>query len=152
MLVIGGLLTSGFLFLVGATVVAVLADTTPTAPDFDELALPAGIAVIDSRQVCDPQRGCDGYDVLVDYPGLSGNGALQMVVSALRADGWADNGPCASAVCLGHDDLRSHVGRWTAVEGDALPMLRNAVETRQLDPEQLVYIRFFRCGVLEACG
>ena len=143
---------SGFMFLVGATVFAVLAGTSPTAPDFDMLALPEGIEVVDSRQICDPERGCDGYDVLVDYPGLSGNGALQMVVSALRADGWADNGPCDASACLGHENLRSHVGPWTSVDGDALPMLRNAVETKGLDPEQLVYIRYFRCGVLEECS
>ena len=108
--------------------------------------------VVDSRETCDAEVGCDGYDLLVDYPGAQADEALDMVVNALRRDGWADNGPCASETCLGRADLRTHVEAWRDLNGEGSPLLQVAVEQKELDMDRLVYIRFYRCDVLEACG
>jgi len=150
MAAVGASLLALFLTLVGATISAVANEPIPEAPDLRLLSLPDDADIVDSRTTC-VRRGCDGHDLVVAYPESRPDEAIGMVADSLRIAGWTDRSGCGVDVCLAHGDLRARFQPWSEVDADIAPTIhaRSGVAVHE---GGLVYIRFFRCGLVEDCA
>lgn len=150
MVAVGASLLAIFLTLVGATISSVLNDPVPEAPDLRLLALPVEADIVDSHTTC-VRRGCDGHDLVVAYPDSRPDDAIGMVADSLRTAGWFDRPGCGVDACLAHGDLRARFQPWSEVDPAVAPNI-HADGGVTVHEGGLVYIRFYRCGLVEDCA
>lgn len=150
MLVIGVLMLGSFLIVATSMVAAVIADDRPTLPDVDLLALPAGIEVLDSHSTCDASE-CDGYGLVLDQPGVAADQVIEQVAESLRGDGWLTRVCGLGETCLRKDGLGVMLAPWSMIDDTLNAPIRASLEEQGIDQENLVYLRYHRCGDLHPC-
>jgi len=150
MLVIGLLMLAGFLAVAVSMIAAVAIDDRPPMPDMEALALPDGVAVIDSHASCDASE-CDGYGIVVDRSGAAAEDVIYLVESTLRSKGWW-GGECPQGeVCLRRGELGVVLVPWVAVDDTVATAIRTELTAEGVDQGALVYVLYHRCGVLHPC-
>ncbi|MFH1105101.1 MAG: hypothetical protein V1757_09225 [Actinomycetota bacterium] len=151
MLAVGLALFAGFVVIAIGTVISVGKSGTET-PELTDLALPAGVAIVDSHSTCDASA-CDGLGLVVDRDGLEVGEMRDVIAERLRMDGWTDDSLCEPLVtCLERDDLRVEIEPWVDLEESVAPAMRTSLIESGIDQTDLVYVGYYRCGVLRACG
>lgn len=141
-----------FTVLALGTIVAVMADDTPPAPELEELPILAESEVVDSIATC-TDAACDGFGVLLmdrdlDAPMLTGR-----LIRLWRSEGW-ETVSCqdSGTLCLAEDDYRISVLPWDQVDPVLAPTLVEGVADRGLDRSRLLYVHYYRCGSIYPCG
>jgi hypothetical protein len=149
-LVLGLGLIGGFVAVIVATIISV-GTSPPESPDLEDLALPVSVQVVDSHATCDASA-CDGYGLVVDRDGMAVTEMATNIADRLRIDDWVDDAPCdEGAVCLQRDDLRVEIRPWLDVPESVAPAMRASLTESGVDQARLVYVAYYRCGVLRSC-
>ncbi len=69
-----------------------------------------------------------------------------------RSLGWSRTGCIDDGeICFADDDLWISVRTWDRVDPTFAPTFVEEVADRQLDPHRLLYIHYFRCGIIHDC-
>ena len=149
--VLGLALLGGFVAIVVGTILSV-GSSKSESPELGDLALPVSVDVIDSHATCDASA-CDGFGLAVDRDGMDVAGMEQAIAERLRLDGWSDESACpASVICLERDDLRVEILPWSNLDESVAPTMRDSLTESGVDQTRLVYLSYYRCGVLRACA
>jgi hypothetical protein len=149
--VLGLALLCGFVAIVIGTILSV-AVSRPDTPDIEDLALPAGVDIVDSHTTCNASA-CDGIGVVVDRDGMGVADMVDVIARRLTMDGWRDDATCdAGARCLERDDLRIVIRPWLDVDETVAPAMRDSLTEDGIDQTRLVYLGYYRCGVLRSCS
>ncbi len=151
MVAVGIAFVSLFVVLALGTIVAVMADDSPQGPDLEGLPIIDGSVVIDSIATC-TDSACDGYGVLLMGIELDAPVLTQQLGSHWRSTGWSLV-PCLDdgSICFADDDLRISVRDWDRVDPFLAPTLVEGVADRGLDAARLLYVHYYRCGVIVPC-
>jgi hypothetical protein len=151
MVAVGFAFVSLLVVLALGTIVAVLADDTPQGPDLESLPIIDGSVVIDSIATC-TDSACDGYGVLLMSIDIDAPVLTQRLGAHWRSTGWSPV-PCLDdgSVCFADDDLRLSVMNWDRVDPFLAPTLLEGVVDRGLDATRLLYVHYYRCGVILPC-
>jgi hypothetical protein len=138
-----------FIVLVIATIVAVAAEDMPAAPELTDLPLAEAVEVVDSMSICTHQA-CDGVGVALI--GSAGEGVAGRLASTWRAAGW-DSLPCrdTGAMCFSDGDLRISMNVWADIDPLTVPKFVETIADRGIDEDRLVYVHYYRCGVILPC-
>ena len=141
-----------FTVLALGTIVAVMADDTPPAPDLEELPILAESEVVDSIATC-TDAACDGFGVLLMGRGLDGPMLTGRLIRLWHSEGW-ETVSCqdSGTLCLAEDDYRISVLPWDQVDPVFAPTLVEGVADRGLDRSRLLYVHYYRCGSIYPCG
>jgi hypothetical protein len=151
MVVIGAMLLTGFLTIAVVTVTSLTNGGGPPPPQPTDLSLPHGVEVIASHATC-RSEACDGHGLVVDWDPLVAGAAIGMLVDHFRAQDWTLLDECApGGRCMASDDLRVEMRPWSTVDPAVGTLMRATIEQRDLDTPDFVYIRLYRCGILEDC-
>lgn len=151
MLAIGVTMLVGFVVIAVAAVLSV-GGSQSESPELSDLALPVGVEVVDTHATCDPSV-CDGVGLVVDRDGVEVPEMAQMIADHLRTEGWTENLSCDyGAVCLKHGDLRVEIRPWLDLDEMVAPTMRASLEENGVDQSRLVYVGYYRCGVLRVCA
>lgn len=137
--------------LVISTIVAVIADDTPEAPALEQLPIVDGVEVVDSIATCN-ESACDGHGVLVMDGEREAQALRNSLVRHWRSNGW-EPVPCRDeeGICFSDGDLRITLRDWAQVDPVMAPTLVEGVADRGLPADRLLYIRYYRCGVIYSC-
>jgi len=148
--VLGFALLGGFIAIVVGTVLSV-AGARPETPSIEDLALPAGVDVVDSHTTCNASA-CDGIGIVVDRDGMGVTDMVDAIAKRLTMDGWHEDGECdAGAICLDREDLRIVIRPWLDLDEAVAPAMRDSLTEDGIDQTRLVYLGYYRCGVLRSC-
>lgn len=151
MVVVGLVFLAGFLAIAVATVVSVVANPMPEPARLSSLALPADLEVIDAHETCSPDA-CDGEGAVLRADGLTATTALAAIESSLRNAGWASRHCGELGPCMRWHDLGAELVPWVTVfDQPATAAMRSNIDGMDVDQAGLVYLRVFRCGVVESC-
>ncbi|OFW65442.1 MAG: hypothetical protein A2Z12_00150 [Actinobacteria bacterium RBG_16_68_21] len=151
MLALGAAMLAGFIVIAIAAIVSVDGSKSES-PDIGDLALPSTFEIVDSHSTCDASA-CDGLGLVIDRDGMEVPEMAQLIVERLQMDGWIDETPCEEAVtCLKRDDLRIEVRPWLDLDEAVAPTMRASLEESGIDQSRLVYLSYYRCGVLRSCA
>lgn len=140
-----------FLVLATGTILAVVADDSIEGPLLDDLPLNGGAEVVDAMATC-TESACDGHGVL-----LMGTEYAADALAVRLGDHWRSRGWSRSAclddgeICFEDGDLQISVRTWDHVDPTFAPTFVEGVADRGLDPSRLLYIHYFRCGIIHAC-
>ncbi len=151
MLAVGIAFISLFVVLVLGTIVAVLADDTPQVPALEGLPVIDESEIVDSISTC-TDAACDGFGVLLMGRDLEAPVLTGRLTSLWRSKGWRPV-PCVDegGVCFADNDLRISVRDWDDIDPVLAPTLVEGVADRGLDAARLLYVHYYRCGVIYAC-
>ena len=151
MVAVGVAFVSLFGVLALGTIVAVIADDTPQAPELEGLPMIEESELIDSISTC-TDSACDGYGVLLVGRGLDAADLTLRLVDEWRSQGWRFV-PCIDdgRSCFADDDLRISVRDWVLVDPLIAPTLVERVADSGLDATRFLYVHYYRCGVISAC-
>lgn len=151
MLAVGLAFISLFVVLALGTIVAVMADDTPQVPALEGLPVIDQSEVVDSISTC-TDAACDGYGVLLMGRGLEAPVLTSRLASLWRSKGWRSV-PCLDegGMCFADEDLRISVRGWDDIDPVFAPTLVEGVADRALDAARLLYIHYYRCGVIYPC-
>lgn len=151
------MLALGLALLVGFVVIAVAAvasvgGSKSDSPVLEDLALPADVVLVDSHATCDASA-CDGFGLVVDRDGLDVIEMAGVIADRLRMDDWVDRPVCQGSVaCLKRDDLRVDIRPWLELDESVAPAMRASLTESGIDQSRLVYLSYYRCGVLRSCA
>ncbi len=151
MLAVGIAFVSLFVVLVLGTIVAVLADDTPQVPALEGLPVIDESEIVDSISTC-TDAACDGFGVLLMGRDLEAPVLTGRLTRLWRSKGWRSV-PCVDegGVCFADKDLRISVRDWDDIDPVLAPTLVEGVADRGLDAARLLYVHYYRCGVIYAC-
>ena len=151
MMAVGLAFVSLFLVLSLGTIVAVMADDTPPAPELESFPIIEDSEVIDSISTC-TDEACDGYGVLLMGRESNAGRLTEGLVNFWRSEGW-QSVPCLddSRICFARDDLRLSVRDWDEVDPVMAPTLVEGVIDSGLDQARLLYVHYYRCGSIQPC-
>ncbi len=151
MVTVGIAFVSLFIVLALGTIVAVMADDTPPTPELEGFPIIEGSEMVDSISTC-TDTACDGYGILLMGRDLDAPKLTESLVSFWRSSGWRSVG-CVdeSSICFADDDLRISVRDWEQVDPLLAPTLVEGVADRELDAARLLYVHYYRCGVIFPC-
>jgi hypothetical protein len=151
MLAVGIAFVSLFVVLVLGTIVAVLADDTPQVPALEGLPVIDESEIVDSISTC-TDAACDGFGVLLMGRDLEAPVLTGRLTRLWRSKGWRSV-PCVDegGVCFADKDLRISVRDWDDIDPVLAPTLVEGVADRDLDAARLLYVHYYRCGVIYAC-
>lgn len=149
--VLGLALLGGFLAIVIGTVLSVTG-SRPDTPEIEDLALPAGVDIVDSHTTCNASA-CDGVGLVVDRDGMGVADMVDTIARRLTLDGWHERSSCdEGARCLERDDLRIVIRPWLDLDEAIAPAMRDSLTEDGVDQTRLVYLGYYRCGVLRSCS
>jgi len=149
--VLGLALLGGFVAIVVGTILSVTG-SRPSTPDIEDLALPAGVEIVDSHTTCNASA-CDGVGLVVDRDGMGVPDMVDAIAKRLTMDGWHEEATCVTdARCLERDDLRIVIRPWLDLDETVAPAMRDSLTEDGVDQTRLVYLGYFRCGVLRSCS
>jgi len=151
MLALGLALLFGFVAIAIATIVSV-GGSRSDSPELDDLALPVGVDLVDSHATCDA-TACDGFGLVVDRDGADLALMVETIADRLRMDDWVDRTVCEGPVtCLARGDLRVEIRSWIDLDETVAPTMRASLDEASIDQSRLVYVSYYRCGVLRPCA
>jgi hypothetical protein len=151
MVVVAIIFVSLFFVLATGTILAVVADDSIEGPSLEDLPLNGGAEVVDAMATC-TDSACDGHGVLLMGTEYGADALAARLGEHWQRRGWepsscVDDGD----FCFADDDLRISVRTWDRVDPTFAPTFVEGVADRQLDPRRLLYIHYFRCGIIHAC-
>ena len=151
MLAVGIAFISLFVVLALGTIVAVMADDTPQVPALEGLPVIDESEIVDSISTC-TDAACDGFGVLLMGRDLEAPVLTGRLTRLWRSKGWRSV-PCVDegGVCFADKDLRISVRDWDDIDPLLAPTLVEGVADRGLDAARLLYVHYYRCGVIYAC-
>jgi len=151
MVAVGVAFISLFAVLALGTIVAVMADDGPQAPELEGLPIVEESEVVDSIPAC-TESACDGYRVLLMGRHLDAESLTRRLVSYWLARGWRSIA-CDddSRICFADDDLRISLRDWDQVDPLIAPTFVEGVADRGLDEQRLLVVHYFRCGANYPC-
>lgn len=140
-----------FTVLASGTILAVVADDTVAMPNLEELPLDTGAVIVDSMTTC-TESACDGFGVVVMGTELGAGALTRQLVDAWEGRGWeptvcVDRGE----ICFANGRLRISVRNWDQVDPLLAPAFLEEVADRQLDPDRLLFVHYYRCGIIHDC-
>jgi hypothetical protein len=151
MIVIGALLYGGFVAIAVATFVSLSNGAATAPPDITDVPFPAGTEVIGSHARCTTEA-CDGHGIVVDWESHTAASSIDMLAGHLESHGWVSLDDCTvEGRCMASGELRAELVPWASVDPGVGPVMRAAINERDLDESELVYVRLYRCGILTGC-
>jgi len=140
-----------FFVLASGTILAVMADDTVDGPELDELPLNGDAEVIDDMPTC-TDAACDGHGVLLKGSELNAPMLTQRLSTHWRDRGWT-RAACVDdgERCFAKGDVRISLRDWEMVDPLLAPTFVEEVADRKLDPGMLLYVHFYRCGIIHGC-
>lgn len=151
MVAVGIAFLSLFVILASGTILAVVADDTVEPPAIDDLSLTSQADIVDSIPTC-TDSACDGHGVLLMAKQMDAPTLTAELTGHWRGRGWEparclDDGD----LCFSEGELRISVRDWDQVDPLLAPTFVEEVEDQELDSRRLLYVHYYRCGIIHAC-